>query len=402
MKDIRSRTIRAVESILLATTTAACFTAWVSFCEFRFMALMVSRLVIGEDTSVPQKEVRGIYFATHFHNFYHEAPIQEIQTYVEDLSLWGVNSLAVWYDMHHFDGIDDPAAQAMLKRIKAILAAAHSVGMSTNLMLVANEAYNNSPKELRAVGPGRGAFFNVELCPHKPGAKDLLLKQFSQEFEALSGVGVDYVTIWPYDSGSCSCELCRPWGSNGFLYIAQPVSSLARHYFPHAQVILSTWFFDRPEWDGLVRALGPQQAWVNYIMAEPGAHEVDFLKLPIPDNLPLVGFPEISMEGMYPWGGFGANPQPARFQKEWNRVKDRVQGGFPYSEGIFEDLDKVIFAQFYWDPNKDVFDTVREYLSFEFSPIGRAGDDEGRQNPRGRSSLSLVARCARRLQFPRN
>src|ERR1035441_5400728 len=27
-------------------------------------------------TSVPQKEVRGIYFATHFHNFYHEAPIQ--------------------------------------------------------------------------------------------------------------------------------------------------------------------------------------------------------------------------------------------------------------------------------------------------------------------------------------
>ena len=319
-------------------------------------------------TSVPQKEVRGIYFATHFHNFYHEAPIQEIQTYVEELSLWGVNSLAVWYDMHHFDGIDDPAAQAMLKRLRAILAAAHSVGMSTNLMLVANEAYNNSPKELRAVGPGRGAFFNVELCPHKPGAKDLLLKQFSQEFEALSGVGVDYVTIWPYDSGSCSCELCRPWGSNGFLYIGQPVSRLARHYFPHAQVILSTWFFDRHEWDGLVSALGPQQDWVNYIMAEPGAHEVDFLKLPIPDNLPLVGFPEISMEGMYPWGGFGANPQPARFQKEWNRVKDRVQGGFPYSEGTFEDLDKVIFAQFYWDPNKDVFDTVREYLSFELSP----------------------------------
>lgn len=310
-------------------------------------------------TSAPQKEVRGIYFATHFHNFYHEAPVQEIQNYVEDLSLWGVNSLAVWYDMHHFDGIDDPAAQAMLKRLRAILAAAHSVGMSTNLMLVANEAYNNSPKELRAVGPGRGAFFNVELCPHKPGAKDLLLRQFSQEFEALSGVGVDYVTIWPYDSGSCSCELCRPWGNNRFLFIAEPVSRLARHYFPHTQVILSTWFFDRPEWDGLVSALRPKQDWVNYIMAEPGSHEVDFLKLPIPDNLPLVGFPEISMEGMYPWGGFGANPQPARFQKEWNRVKNRVQGGFPYSEGTFEDLDKAIFAQFYWNPNIDVFDTVR-------------------------------------------
>ena len=159
-------------------------------------------------TSVPQKELRGIYFATHFHNFYHEAPIPDIQNYVADLSLWGVNSLAVWYDMHHFNGFGDPGAQAMLQRIKAILAAAHSVGMTTNLMLVANEAYNNSPKELRAVGPGRGAFFNVELCPHKPGAKELLLKQFSEEFESLLGVGVDYVTIWPYDSGSCSRERC--------------------------------------------------------------------------------------------------------------------------------------------------------------------------------------------------
>ncbi|MCX6873634.1 MAG: hypothetical protein NTW21_07475 [Verrucomicrobia bacterium] len=30
-------------------------------------------------TSVPQKPVRGIYFATHFHNFYHDAPVEEVQ-----------------------------------------------------------------------------------------------------------------------------------------------------------------------------------------------------------------------------------------------------------------------------------------------------------------------------------
>lgn len=41
-------------------------------------------------TSMPEKPVRGIYFATHFHNFYHDAPVEKIETYVEDLALWGV------------------------------------------------------------------------------------------------------------------------------------------------------------------------------------------------------------------------------------------------------------------------------------------------------------------------
>ena len=73
------------------------------------------------------------------------------------------------------------------------------------------------------------------------------------------------------------------------------------------------------------------------------------------------------MVGMYPWGGLGANPQPARFQGEWNLVKNRFQGGFPYSEGIYEDLNKVIFAQFYWNPDTNAYDTVRDYLAYELS-----------------------------------
>ena len=39
-------------------------------------------------TSIPKKPIRGIYFATHFHNFYHDAPIAEVRRYLEDLSLW--------------------------------------------------------------------------------------------------------------------------------------------------------------------------------------------------------------------------------------------------------------------------------------------------------------------------
>ena len=70
-------------------------------------------------TSIPEKPVRGIYFATHFHNFYHDAPIDEVQRYVEDVGLWGLNTLIVWYDMHHFSGFDSPEAVDFRKRLKA-------------------------------------------------------------------------------------------------------------------------------------------------------------------------------------------------------------------------------------------------------------------------------------------
>jgi hypothetical protein len=79
-------------------------------------------------TSVPQKPVRGIYFATHFNNFYHDGPTAEIERYVEDLSLWGYNALVVWYDMHHFDGASDPKAVAFREHLHKILSAARRIG----------------------------------------------------------------------------------------------------------------------------------------------------------------------------------------------------------------------------------------------------------------------------------
>ena len=120
-------------------------------------------------TSVPQKPVRGIYFATHFHNFYHEAPVDEIQRYVEDLALWGFNELVVWYDAHHFDGYADPKAVEFRQRLHAILAAAKRIGMDVSLVVIGNEAYGNSPAELRATpGAGRGGYYPCAVCPSKP------------------------------------------------------------------------------------------------------------------------------------------------------------------------------------------------------------------------------------------
>ncbi len=327
--------------------------------------------------SIPEKPFRNIYFATHFHNFYHEAPVEKVINYIEELAFWGYNAITVWFDMHGFYGINDPAAQSMLDRLTMILRAGKNAGMKTMLTMLANEGYNSSPKELRAKTPKQirlRGHYGVEICPSQSGGLELILQQFEEEIEAFRkrGLTVDFLSLWPYDQGGCGCDQCTPWGSNGYLKAAKGITELASQKSPEIKVVLSTWLFDcvevEGEWAGLAEAFEKEKPWVDYIMAD--SHETYPaypLTNPVPGNLPLLNFPEISMWGSSPWGGYGANPLPERFQNLWNSVRDKVAGGYPYSEGIFEDINKVIYSGFYWNSRQTALETLKEYVSFEFS-----------------------------------
>jgi hypothetical protein len=312
-------------------------------------------------TSVPQKPVRGIYFATHFHNFYHDAPIEEVQRYVEDLGLWGFNVLCVWYDMHHFDGFEDPDAFEFRKRLYAICASARNIGLDVGFGVIANEAYNASPVSLRAdPSAKRGGYYDCAVCPSKHEGMEYVLHVIGQEFDWCAELKPRYVWIWPYDQGGCGCDQCRPWGSNGFIKVGKNVAALARQKLPGVRIIASSWFFDKAEMLGLTESLASEKPWADYILAEE-------IECPATCGLPVIGFPEISMHQTFPWGGFGATPLPRRACKQWDAVKNRIAGGFPYSEGIFEDITKVVLSQFYWN-DRPVDETLREYISFEYSP----------------------------------
>ena len=326
-------------------------------------------------TFAPAQQVRGMYFATHFHNFYHDAPLELVEHYVEDLALWGCNTLSVWFDMHHYTGIDDPAAQEMLTRLRAILRAANRAGMGAALTSLANEAYSTSPPELRAVPFPH--HYHVEICPSKPDGLALILRWRAEMLQEFADLDIRYFWIWPYDQGGCGCAECKPWGGNGFLHNAEPVARQVRQVWPLAKTVLSTWEFGYwegdPEWEAFYAAMAPPPDWVDYLMAEGhGDYPPYILQHGPPPGFPLLNFPEISMSGMWPWGGYGANLQPRRLQKVWDSIKDRLAGGFPYSEGIFEDLNKVICLQLYWNPERAVADIVREYAA-EMAP--EAADD---------------------------
>ena len=319
--------------------------------------------------------VRGMYFATHFHNFYHDAPLAEVTRYIEELALWGCNALLVWFDMHHFDNLQDPEAQRLIHRLRAMLHAANEVGMGAGLLFLANEGYRSSPPALR-VTPAP-AQYNVELCPSKPKGMDLILQWRREVLDCFADLDIHYVCIWPHDQGGCGCADCNPWGAQGFVRLIRELKPMVKDFFPAARIIVSTWWFDYQitgEYAGLWEAVQQDPAMLDYLMVD--AHETFpqfVLDNGMPVGKPALNFTEISMHGMHPWGGFGINPLPRHIDRLWQPSQHLLAGGFPYSEGIYEDINKVMVLQRYWNPDRALTDILHEYASATWSPQ-HAGD----------------------------
>jgi hypothetical protein len=329
-------------------------------------------------TSAPQGTMRGMYFASHFHNWYIQASEEELARYMEDLSLWGVNAVKAIFPMINLRDWDDPQAEPAMALLHKYARTAHALGLQF-VTGVNNTMFSGAPQSIRAGRlpdpTHRRGNSGHPICPSNPEGHAYLMDNARKLYEKLSDVGLDGVVFWPYDEGGCSCEKCSPWGSNGFLKVSRDFAKLGREYYPELKTILSTWLFDTPpegEWQGLSDALAKGNDWVDYILAD--SHE-DFPRYPldvaVPGNLPLLNFPEISMWGNSPWGGFGAHPMPARFQRLWDQVKGKVSGGFPYSEGIYEDMTKAIVVQFYWNRDQSARATMEEYIDYEFGAGNR-------------------------------
>ena len=329
----------------------------------------------------PTKSLRGMYFATHFYNFYHKAPLEEVYDVIEDLALRGCNCIEVWFDMHHYTSMQDPGAQELVERLRAIIAYTNKVGMKVSMTMNSNEAFANSPEHLRAEWEAIGRYFkkpgdhyHLEICPSKEGGIEQIIQYRREMFSCFADLRIDYVVYWPYDQGGCTCMKCQPWGSNGFLKLLPHFKALVKEMLPNTMVIVSTWYFDHfveGEWDEFYERLVKEPELftdVAYFMAffHNGNIPACIREKGIPEGIEFVDFPEISMQYCSPWGGYGASIL-ARFLDTTNKAcKDLYQGGFPYSEGIFEDANKFIQMGFYTGVYPDAYDALRAYVAHEF------------------------------------
>ena len=357
---------------------------------------------LNEGHFISKKSVSGIYFATHFKNYLDAAPLDELFEYINDLAFWGMNTLRLWFDMHHYTDMEDgkEAAQRTLEIMKHV----KSMGVRVAMTTLANEAFKDSPRHLRAEWTaGHDGYvkeledhYHLEICPSKEGGMQQILSDRRKMLEVFKDANPDFITIGPYDEGGCTCSKCAPWGGNGYVRTLEALLPLYKEYFPKVKLIGEFWKFssfrdDDSEYELFYKAIEDGRLdEMKYISAEPAYAEYAFKHDP---KVPLIGFPEISMYGAWPWGGYGSNPMPGRMGRWWRECGDKLDGGFPYSEGIYEDLNKVIMLRQYRD-NQPPTDTIKEYLSYEFGLNGEDLEDITQ------AILDMEETLDRNYQFP--
>jgi hypothetical protein len=116
--------------------------------------------------------------------------------------------------------------------------------------------------------------------------------------------------------------------------------------------------------------------FIDYLMIdEHGSFPEYPLKHGLPGKTEMITFPEITMWGRHPWGGYGATPLPKRFSGFYGEVAHLSQGGVLYSEGIHEDITKAIYAEFFNTGNNNTEEAVREYANYELGIAPEMLDD---------------------------
>lgn len=341
--------------------------------EFSEFGVTIPTMTLVEN---PAMTVRGIYFATHFNNYYECAPIEDIKSYIEEMALWGCNSLLVWFDPEKYKGFDDPKALSFIARLKQMEQTSHQLGMQFGLTVIANDAFPSSPLAVRSPKP---SFLsrNYYPCPYQPGAMEYEANYISKLLESIENV--DNLVVWCYDPGGCDCDRCAPYAGNGYIKFAEQTANIFKKGNPAGSVYLSDWYIDGAEFD--VHKVNVEKfieflksgkgIWCDGVLNQMSPLHSDLPKAIIKSGVnreqcPMLSFMDISMINMRPWGGYGSNPLGNYVGVAMYIYAPFITGGWPYSEGIYEDVNKFQWFLKCWNAQEDVAEIYKEYARFYF------------------------------------
>ena len=332
----------------------------------------------GEYSFDPAAAIRVAYFARHFDNWYLRSSADELLEYIEDLALWGINGICAQLDYPEVDAAKaSPADRAVFAAASAAIAG-RVAALDMDLVTFGgnNCAPSNMPEEFRAVKDPKGSRgadqFNV--CPEKPGALEYLESIRRDYIKAIEGLPVSGFLYWPFDEGGCACEKCAPWGGTGYVKLMERFCGMNKAASPGSKHIVSTWLFRKDDWETFYPYLEKSGGWIDAIMVDGSGDFPRYpLEHPVPRGIPVVTFPEISMWGRFPWGGTGATPLSGRFDRLYRQCQSIAKGFYLYSEGIYEDANKVAINGIYIDPKRKATDVLADYAQWEL-PGADAGD----------------------------
>lgn len=332
--------------------------------------------------SVPQTSKRMIFFAQHFYNWYQCCTAEEIREHIEDLVLWGINGVVSVFSCLNLTSWEDPNLQELVDLFRKTLGAAREMKLKIGIEY-SNVDFMVPRQDVAADKKYMLSQTGNLICPSTEAGfayyQQMLAKilDFTDEFG-----GLDFITIWSYDEGGCSCDKCWPWGGKGFYNMAHRISKYIKGRYPNIEIWLATWYFGRreiqkEEWPMMYQRLQEDAAkgdnWADYLLLET-RDDYPAVYFPAKNGQPtehtkLLTFPDVSMTGIMPWGGVGGICTPTLMKRQEKPFAEHCDGGYLYTEGIYDDSNKVVMLGLYWDRQRTTEETLTDYCGYEYKGI---------------------------------
>ena len=174
-------------------------------------------------------------------------------------------------------------------------------------------------------------------------------------------------------------------GDNELKYVMPFLERIAaelKKYHPKAGIWISLQGFHDPQVDYFYQYLKMNSPdWLTGVITGPSSPDLAETRFRLPSKYKHISYPDIThtVRCQYPvlnWdqafalteGREVCNPQPFYYAKIHNRLAPFTDGFISYSDGIHDDVNKALWSQFAWNPNKDVNKVIQEYARYFFGP----------------------------------
>ncbi len=162
-------------------------------------------------------------------------------------------------------------------------------------------------------------------------------------------------------------------------------------YHQNAGMWISLQGFSQEQIDYFYQYLKEQKpTWLRGVVSGPSSPSISETRYRLPAQYKHRHYPDIThnVRCDYPALNFdqafaltigreGINPQPAYYAKIHGKYAPFTDGFVSYSDGCHDDINKFIWSQRGWAPDRNVIDIVREYSKFFFSKAVESSAADG-------------------------
>ena len=327
-----------------------------------------------------------LYAAGHFGNWYEVAGVNEMRRVLAEAKHWGFNRYADWFDatdcVDPFSGDPQYSLGNALWDLKRVhFRTAQSLGLATDLAFSPNHVYRDQlkPEWLAKRGP---RIQGQLICPHQPGAREAILKNYQNLFADLAKAGVNLTAInaAPYDYGGCACDQCKPWIIT-FAQLTLDIHKIARTYHPKVELHFIGWWWTAEEHKLFAEWMDEHAPGVAVSMSlhipydQTGVADVPLPKGCRKHAFVHIGYPDRSVPRDI-YAKTGPVVAPKRIAATVTNLSTQsVTGIMAYSEGIYDDVNKALLGALFTGKQKTSRDVLLAYAKRYFG----ADDAQARQ-----------------------